>query len=60
MLFGSGIVVRAGVEAGWMVHSEAGLIGIQRCGDAVILLICTSVSLDFYHSVPQRCGDTWH
>ena len=37
MLFGSGIVVRAGVGA-----------GTQGCGDAEFLLFHTSVGLDFY------------
>ena len=46
ILFGSGIVVCARVEAGTLAGSEAGW---QVLGDAA--------TLDFYSSVSRRCGD---
>ena len=46
MLFGSGIVVWAGVEASMLVRSEAGLIGTRRCVDAGFLPVCVSAGLE--------------
>ena len=45
MLFGSGIVVWAGVEASMLVCSEAGLI-LGAAATPVILLFCTSLGLE--------------
>lgn len=76
ILFSSGIVVWAGVEAGTLCFGDAATLDwlpdvpqrvwidyqmyLGAAATPEFLLFHVSASLSFYSSVSRRCGDAWH